>query len=66
MQVVKGKKKKEPSKIRLSEEEIVEACYQFLKSKNYNLTGTATLIIPKGESKRRRQIRFYADLDDSE
>jgi hypothetical protein len=68
MRLRKGKGKKK-DRLTLTETEIVQACYDFLRKKGYELANTSYLSIPKRDRvdslgrKIRQGIEFQVDLE---
>lgn len=62
--------KKESAKVTLTEDEIVHACYDFVRKQGLNPGKICYLKIPKKQTvdaagrKRRRRLEFMVDLDD--
>lgn len=60
---------KRPAQITLTENEIVEACYEFLRNKGHELGNRSLLMIPVRDKKdslgrkRRRGIEFRVEAE---
>ena len=70
MRFRKGRGKK-LDRVALTENEIVQACHDFLENKGYTLSKTSWLRIPirdkedKLGRKRRRGIEFHVEIEDA-
>lgn len=63
--------RKQKARVTLGEDEIIEACYDYVKKKGITPGNLSWLIVPKGEEKRdslgrrrRIKVQFMVEYDD--